>query len=253
LAKDLCQLLPLSASDSQASIVLWRVLARFAVMSFDLKTASGTNSSSTGTLDQPLGSEYRNLVKILDHGILLSPEATSPDWKELFATTITQVTLDAGQSGRAISIVEPLSRALEDRVAQKEQIPSIAYCTILVSSALYPVDKQSLEAAKRRLWGTSNPSTKSSSFDPYSHFYVYLRHCLQQSYSSLKGDVSVDTSELLSSVSKLVHGCPKLHAISLLVGIQDGLSPWILDEDTKFRGRKSSVLANSVIEILRSR
>jgi hypothetical protein len=250
LAKDLCQLLPLLASDSQASIVLWRVLVRFAMISFDLKTASGTNSSGTGTLDQPLGSEYRNLVKILDHGILLSPKATSPDWKELFAATITQVTLDAGQSGRAISIVEPLSRALEDRVAQKEQIPSIAYCTILVSNALYPVDKQSLEAAKRRLWGTSNPNTKSSSYDPYSHFYVYLRHCLLQSYSSLKGDVSVDTSELLSSVSKLVHGCPKLHAISLLVGIQDGLSPWILDEDTKFGGRKSSMLANSVREIL---
>jgi hypothetical protein len=249
LAKDLCQLLPLLASDTQASqapLVLWQVLAGFAMMSFDLKTVSGTNSSSTGSLDQPLGTEYRNLVKILEYGILLSLTAPLPEWKELLAATIAQVTSDAGQSGRAISIIEPLSRALEDRIALKEQMPSIAYCTILVSNALYPVDKQSLEAARRRLWGISNHISNSASLDPYSHFYVYLRYCLQQSYSSLVSDISVDAFELLSSVSTLVHGCPISHANGLLVGIQDGLAPWVLDQTAKFGGRKSSMLANSV-------
>jgi hypothetical protein len=247
LAKDLSQLLPLSASDSRASPVLWRVLARFAMMAFDLKPASGTNSSSNnGSLDQLLGSEYRNLVKILEHGIFLSAEEPLPDWKELFTATIAQVTTDAGQGGRAISIVEPLSRMLEDRVPQTQQKPSLAYCTILVSNALYPVDKQALEASRRRLWATSNASTKSASFDPYSHFYVYVRFCLQLSYNSLTVDDSVDASELLSSVSNLVNGCPTILVTGLLVGIQDGLAPWILDEAAKFGGRKLSMLANSV-------
>jgi len=246
LAKDLSQLLPAPAPDSRAPPVLWRVLAKCAVMAFDLKPASGTASSSSGSLDQPLGSEYRNLVKILEHGIFLSPEAPLPEWKELFAATIAQLTTDAGQSGRAISVVEPLSRVLEDRVPQAQKKPSLAYCTILISNALYPVDKQALEAARRRLWGTSNASTKSASLDPYSHFYVYVRYSLQESYNSLTGDGSVDASELLSSVSNFVYGCPTIHVAGLLVCIQDGLAPWILDEATKFGGRKSSMLANSV-------
>lgn len=246
LAKDLCQLLLMPASDALALPLLWRVLARYAMMTFDMKIASGTNSSSSGSLDQPLGSEYRNLVKILEHGILLSLEVPLPDWEEFFAATIAQATTDAGQSGCAISIIEPLSRVLEDRVARKERMPSLAYCSIMASNALYPMDKQALEAARRRLWGTSNTSTKSASFDPYSHFYSYVRHCLQQSYNSLTGDVSVDTSEFLSSVSKFVHRCPRTHATGLLIGIQDGLAPWVLDEATKFGGHKSSVLANTV-------
>ena len=246
LAKDLSQLLPLSVPDSRAPPVLWGVLARFAMMAFELKPASGTISSSSGSIDPPLGSEYRSLVKILEHGIFLSPEMPLPDWKELFTATIAQVTTDAGPSGRAISIVEPLSRVLEDRVAQTQKIPNPAYGTILVFNALYPVDKQALEAARRRLWGTSNISTKSASFDPYSHFYVYLKYCLQESYDTLTGDGSVDASELLLNVSNLVHGCPTTLVTGLLAGIQDGLAPWILDEATKFGGHKSSILANSV-------
>jgi hypothetical protein len=141
---------------------------------------------------------------------------------------------------------------LEDLVAQTQQRASLAYGAILVSNALYPVDKQALEAARRRLWGTSNTSTKSASFDPYSHFYVYVKYCLRESYGALTEEDSVDASKLLSNISNLVHGCPTILVTGLLAEIQDGLAPWILDEASKYGGRKSSVLVNSVSKTFES-
>lgn len=246
LVKDLSLLLPLSSPDSRASLVLWRALASFTMMAFDMKTSSGVSSSSSSSLEQPLGSEYRNIIKILELGIILSPNEPLPDWRGLYTRTISQVTLEAGHSGRAISVIEPLSRALEERLSKTEQKPSLAYCTMLMSNALYPGEKQALDAAKRLLWGTSNIGSKRSSFDPYSHFYGYARQCLEESYKSLIGDDLETEIELLSSVSDLVQGCPAILITGLLTNIQSGLAPWISDEAAKYGGRKTSVLGNSV-------
>jgi hypothetical protein len=216
------------------------------MMAFDLKPSSGATSGSSGNLDQPLGSEYRNIVRILELGIILSPGEPLPDWRELFAITIAQVTLEAGHSGRAISVIEPLSRVLKERVSKTGRPLSLAYCTMLISNASYPGEKQALDAARRRLWGTSTGGSKSSSFDPYSHLYIYGRQCLEYSYKLLIGDSSETDNELLWSMSNLVNGCPAVLMTGLLNNIQSGLAPWILDGASKFGGTKNPVLADSV-------
>jgi hypothetical protein len=246
LLKDLFQLLPHPFTECPASTVLWRLLAKYAINALSLKNTGSNSGSGSGGSDQPLGAEYRNIVKILELGITLSPGTPLSDWKELFAALVLQVTLESGESGRAISVIEPLARALHERRSTREQEQSLAYCATLLSVATYPKDRQALDSARRQLWGTSVTGAKSLSYDPYSYLYLYTRECLKISYKSVAAGASDNQVELLSAVADMVYRCPIVHATEFLISIQGGLTFWIADNDLKYRGRSSSVLATSV-------
>jgi hypothetical protein len=239
---DLFQLLPHPNSTHLASNALWKVIASYATVVLNSKATSGTSVSSSGGYDQPLGAEYRSFIKILEHGAMLF-SSPSESWRDLFVALSDQVTFEAGESGRAIAVIEPLARVFGDSLATTIHQPSLGYCPILLSKAVYPRDKQALDAARRLLWGTSNTSSKHASLDPYSQLYIYISHSLNESYKSVNIAVSSAVVELLTNVAELIPRCPTTLSTSLLTSIQGGLAPWLLDEDGKLGSRSSTPLA----------
>src|SRR5438045_3553414 len=117
---DLFQLLPAprtadaSASQFTPALYLWDILASYCTDALKTKAVSGTGSSNSSTShDQPLGAEYRSIIKVLDYGIACEP-FLSKVWENLFLALSDVVTIETGESGCAIVVIEPLARTLHE-------------------------------------------------------------------------------------------------------------------------------------------
>ncbi|TVY68796.1 Telomere length regulator protein rif1 [Lachnellula suecica] len=231
LAKDLLQCLP-SESTSSCRIA-WRVLADFAT------TATDTREDITGSNDQPLGVDYRSVVKILETGISLSPRDPLAGWNVLFEALVASATLDAGDAGRAIVVIEPLAKYLMPEnatSAEKSYSESLFYTRLLLIRATFPKDRQALEAARKRLWGTGNSSSKLSSFDPYVQMYKLLNQTLRSMYTSFSKRRLPDFTGVLSAIRMLLGRCPDELVLGILGKVQEGVACWILDPETHLTG-----------------
>ncbi|KAH6662331.1 Rap1-interacting factor 1 N terminal-domain-containing protein [Halenospora varia] len=231
LAKDLLPFLP--PNSTPPCKILWQTLADFAA------TATDTRESGSGSLEQPLGVDYRSVGKILEAGIAISPQEPPSGWKALFAALVNSVTLDAGDSGRAIVVVEPLAKFLtlyNSKSPENAQCTGLPYCHLLLQTARYPRDRQALDAARKRLWGGTNPGAKAPTFDPYTQCYTFIRVSLQTAYHSFSTRRLHDYTDIVSALTSLVGRCPDPLVVGALARLQDGIAPWMLDEGSKLTG-----------------
>ncbi|KAL3425569.1 Telomere length regulator protein rif1 [Phlyctema vagabunda] len=242
LLGDLIQLLPIQISEQNGMI--WRALAEFATLAIDSQDDSSSSSSSS--YGRPLGAEYRQITSILEIGIEISPSVAMPGWKILFEALVTRVTIESGDSGRAIAIVEPLAKALLPRLASiQDSTCGISYCQMLVAKTTFPKDRPALDAARRRLWGTVNIGPKTITFDPYSHLYDYVGLCLEKSYAAFT-EGATSYANLLSAVSELLHRCPATLFPKTVSRLQKGAASWILDPYLQLNGRQFSEISRAV-------
>jgi hypothetical protein len=225
--KDLFNLLP--AETTGSCRLIWQVLAEFASLAIDLRDKHENSKYS----EEPLGSDYREIIKILEAGITFSPSSPLPGWKVLFEALVTSATLDAGDAGRALAIVEPMAKIL----LPKDGVPpSLPYLHILLIKASYPKDRQALDAARKRLWGFVNATQKVAAFDPYSALYEYLRRSLEYSYASFSKSTSAVYSDIIAGTANLLSRCPRTLLLAALVNTQEGIAKWIADIDSRLSG-----------------
>jgi hypothetical protein len=236
LVKELLQLMPVDAEFNEPCKLIWQVLADLATRATD--TRDDNSSSSLMSNDQPLGVDYRNALEILEVGMHRSPHLPLPGWRSLFEVLVNSATLDAGDGGRAIAIIEPLARAFTAKFSKPAAGAEygLAYCRMIVSKANYPRDRQALDAARRKLWGAATGGLKPSSFDPYTELYSCLQGCLERSYASFNKDQALDYSDILSATTGLLSRCPAVMLYSVYLKLQSGIACWILDEHSKFSG-----------------
>jgi hypothetical protein len=232
LVRDLLTLLP--DGNTVPCRLIWQVLADFATIATDTRDDKDVTRSD----EQPLGVDYRDVVGILEVGVKISPHQPLPCWNALFGAMATSATLDAGDAGRAIVVIEPLAKFFVS-TPYKESTASIglAYLHSLVGKAVpYPKDRQALDAARRRMWGTENAGPKTANFDPYVHLYDYIQSSLLTAYDSLSEQTHHDYADIISSVTNLLYRCPSQLSLNVLIKIQTGISCWIMDAGHKVTG-----------------
>jgi hypothetical protein len=235
LVKDLLRLLP--SESTEQSRILWRILADFATTATDTRDESTAGSS--GADEQPLGGDYRSVVKLLEVGIDLSPQEVLPGWQGLFEALVTSATLDAGDGGCAIAVIDPLARILLAKLVKGDENVSLSglpYYHMLLSKATYPKDRQALDAARRKIWGTVSGGFKSPTFDPYNKLYEYVYHSLEVSYTALNEIQPYTHGDIISTITSLLARCPNVLLSAVLVKLQGGLVCWIQDDSVKLNG-----------------
>ncbi|MAD85615.1 MAG: hypothetical protein CL912_21855 [Deltaproteobacteria bacterium] len=232
LVELICTLSHLLPSESnERSRIIWQVLAEFAT------TANDTRDSNVRTGEEPLGSKYRKTIKILEIGVNLFPGVPSPAWGHLFQAAINSATLDAGDSGRAIGVIEEVAKIFLPKVPSDSLTSKgMFYLSLTLKKANYPKDKQALELAHRKLWGTGTTHQKSTSHDPYVYLYQYVNATLTTSYKSYSKDYLQECSENISALTGFLGRCPTSLLLAVLIKIQPGIEHWILDNDQRLLG-----------------
>lgn len=247
LAREFLQTLPIDAICPYGP---WVFIADILSLSVD-NSQSSYLMSTPGSDSATIGHEYRDIVKHLERGLRSTPNLPWENWNTLFQLLVTRVTCEVGETGCAIAVVEPLAKSLMEchSLSRDKTVPYILFKSgiELIITAKQPRDRQALDSARRRLWGTSVAGSKSASSDPFEYLYRLTNHFLENSYTHLElydqNDIVVP---LLKEVGNFLARCNSASVPNLLACLRDGICHWIQDSDIKCDSKQPSEVPNAV-------
>ncbi|CAJ2500477.1 Uu.00g033300.m01.CDS01 [Anthostomella pinea] len=247
LGQELTQTLP---ADEPHPYGPWVFLSE--MISTSLESSQSSYLTTDSGSQPPVGHEYREIVKHLERGIKCTPNLPWDQWLSLFQMLSTRATEEAGEAGYSIAVVEPLAKiVLESFPADDTPVPfnTLKSGIELLSAAKQPRDRQALDAARRRLWGTSVAGSRSPSIDPFDNLYRLTNRLLETSYVQLdRANHAEVVVPLLTEVTGFLVRCSQVLVFKSLVQIQHGLGLWIQDAD----GRYSSKQCPEVFEAVKN-
>ncbi|KAI1109418.1 Rap1-interacting factor 1 N terminal-domain-containing protein [Nemania sp. NC0429] len=209
---------------------------------------SQSSDSSTDS-HSPVGHDLRNVVKHLEKGINQMPSLPWGQWLSLFSFVARQATELSGEAGCSVAVVEPLAKAVFERLTPEADLisPNIYKCGLqLISIAKHPRDRQALDAARRRLWGTTAAGVRSASLDPFDNFYRLTSRLLETSYRTINYVDEDVLSALITQTSHFLSRSNQVLVFKSLMQLQQGLGPWIQDMDEQYGSKQRSTVAQAV-------
>ncbi|KAI1174043.1 Rap1-interacting factor 1 N terminal-domain-containing protein [Nemania sp. FL0916] len=228
------ELMQISHSDDPASYGVWIYIAEALVIYGENSQSSHLSTDSSN--QPPIGHTFRDMVKHLEKGINNTPNLRWSDWLSFFDSVIGQATELSGEAGCSVAIIEPLAKTILESLAPvtNATIPNIYKCSVqLICNARQPRDRQALDAAKRRLWGTTVAGARSASLDPFDNLYRLIAHLLGASY---KAEESVDEATIELLITETTHFLSRSNpvlAFKSLVELQQGIGSWVQDTDER--------------------
>ncbi|KAI1636339.1 Rap1-interacting factor 1 N terminal-domain-containing protein [Biscogniauxia mediterranea] len=224
------------------------------ILSSSLENSQLSHVTSDSGSEPSIGHEYREIIKHLERGIACTPNLPWDRWLSLFQVLVSRATEEIGEAGCAVGVVEPLSKTVFENSSMDSR-PDISRnslkCGIaLISAARQPRDREALDAARRRLWGTSAAGPRSASFDPFDYFYRLTNRLLETSYNNLeKLDHDEIVVPVLLEVANFLTRCSRVLVFKSLVQLQQGLGLWIRDADSRYSSRQSSTVSEAVKDL----
>ncbi|KLU88013.1 hypothetical protein MAPG_07002 [Magnaporthiopsis poae ATCC 64411] len=240
MSQELMQMIP---ADALCPGGPWVLIAELAAAGLEPSQHSSDLVGSSNS-DVLLGQEYRDIVKVLERGLRSTPGLGWHHWQSLFSSLVSRVRNVAGDAGVAITVVEPLAKSLLDTLPEDGSLPN--NCTIafaeLISAATHPRDRQAIEAARRRLWGTAASGARSASCDPFDNLYRACNAVLQRLYGA-EDVVHASAVTVLREVEAFMGRCNSQLALQTLGLLQAGFVPWIQDESTRLQSRQLTAVS----------
>ncbi|KAI1827186.1 hypothetical protein F4861DRAFT_494326 [Xylaria intraflava] len=246
--RDLAQeLMQISSLNGPASYGPWVFIAETISVPWDPNRSSSPSADSVG--QSPIGYEFRDIVKHLEKGISCNPNLPWPQWLLLFDFVNAQVTEFSGEVGCSVAVIEPLAKAILEswQIKESSMSPNLYNCCAqLVRCARHPRDRQALDFAKKRLWGTTVAGARSASFDPFDSLYRLTARLLEACYTNVDGmDEDVITS-LLTETSHFLSRSNQVLVFKTLVHLQQGIGPWIQDANEQYGTKQRSTVTEAV-------
>ncbi|KAL1888490.1 hypothetical protein Sste5346_009534 [Sporothrix stenoceras] len=213
-------------------------------------------SPSSGSANvTPAGHEYREVVRVLERGLRSTPKLPWARWQSLFCTICDRVREDAGEAGLAMCVLDPLAKTIMELRSQPSAAslsPTASRAVVeLLSLATHPRDRQAVDAAKRRLWGSAiAASGPMAPFDPFDYLYRLVDSILLQSYKAFDADNSEPddmVTTLLKELASFFGRSNEQLSVKALAAVQDGLAVWVQDVQGKLH--RGSSITNSVTAV----
>ncbi|KAK1767120.1 telomere length regulator protein rif1 [Phialemonium atrogriseum] len=243
LAEDLLSSLPMDALSPYGP---WLLVAD--KISMWLEAGPSSVQTSFSGSEAPVGHDYRDIARVLERGLKSTPNLPWKSWQSLFSSLCFRCRDEAGDAGVAIVAIEPLAKVLLDMWSAGDSSevtdPGVmAKCTAeLLSMATQPRDRQAVDAARRRLWGTVVSGTRSASFDTFDHLYKLVNLALAQLYQAAIPQTAEGVVSLLREIGGFLdRSNPQLVLKSLLI-LQSGIAFWIQDNEAETRRQHADVV-----------
>ncbi|KAF3764391.1 hypothetical protein M406DRAFT_259837, partial [Cryphonectria parasitica EP155] len=242
LAQELLRLLPM---DAHCPCGTWVMCAT--KMSAPLERSQHGSLGSSPGAGSNTGLEYRDMVKLLERGLKSSPNLPWTHWNRFFQRLTSRLRDEVGDAGVAVAAVEQLAGTIEDMSLDEHaggiQTRQFDAAIEILAVSTHPRDKQALDAAKRRLWGSSNAGARHPSFDPFDNMYRLLVSVLERVYGHIRSCDLDRVTKLLSGVESFFERAHPQLELRALIAIQTGLMCWLEDEDHRIT--KTDILAQT--------
>lgn len=234
LSKELLQTIPKNTLSSYGPWAMCaNSLSRFLEQGSD---KPGMNTAGPGSI---LGPEYRDLVSVLERGLLSHPNLPMKRWLVLFQAAASHAKLQVGDGGQALAIVEPLAKVvLEHLPGDSNALSTLSLrnsmlaTAALLETAKLPRDGQALEAARRRLWGNPITTARSGFVDPFDSLYKLSNALASTMYSTLSTSTEFEYgNEFIHGVATFLERSFPLARLNTLTKFQSSLCMLIEDEN----------------------
>jgi hypothetical protein len=247
LAQEMLASIP---ADMPCPCGVWYMVASTVIPGVASSSPREGHSQTSSASDAPVAREYREIAKILERGLRSTPNLSWARWTAALGSFERYVSEETLDSGRALAVVEPLAKvALEmtppDCVWGDEMSKVVRVTTALLSLSTHPRDRQAMDVARRRLWGT--PGSKAATFDPFDNLYRLTNLAMTYLYENLEQtgveDVSVPFLKELVGFLGRCNGSLVLRSMSI---IQEGLVLWVKDPDGRLSFRQLGATTEAV-------
>jgi hypothetical protein len=241
VCRELSLLLPQNTLSPYAVWILEASAVRLA-----LETPEDLSAPRIGKLPGP---EFREVVSLLERGLVSHPNLPFSHWHALFEYFSGRVAREFGDAGRAIVIVEPLAKLMLSNISfdsAKLCTKSVKTTQSLFETARLPRDRQALDAAQRKIWGSPYAATKAGSSDPFDNLYRLGNLILSSCYENLRVTQTTDIASLLSVIATFLVALFPQTELNTVHKLQEGLSLWFQDEKAQLQLSDESPLSKSV-------
>jgi hypothetical protein len=242
LAQDLLSAIPM---DTPRPYGPWLLVAEN-IMGW-LEPGYHSHQSAISAGETPVGHDYRDIVKVLERGIRSTPNLPPNHWESLFHACFQRVREETGDAGVAVVVIEPLAKVLVEQFTVHGLVDyplgCVRYVTELVSVATQPRDKQAVDAARKRLWGTALAGSRSSSFDTFDNLYRVVSEVLGYLYSHFNPADTDSTVQLFEELGGFFDRCNRHLFLKAMGSLQDGCLPWFEDRNRLLGSQNNSVFA----------
>ncbi|KAF7543826.1 hypothetical protein G7Z17_g10426 [Cylindrodendrum hubeiense] len=232
LTREMLRLLP---RDAQAPYGPWVLAASNMRLTLEQASSSSIPTSS----ERLLGPEYREVVSLLERGLLSHPNLPSPSWYSLLNFLSDHILQECGDAGRALGLVEPIAKIMLENFFNNTDKPTqtaLTVTTTLFDVAKLPRDRQAVEAARRRLWGAPPTISRASTYDPFDNLYKLQDQSMKFIYdnpANLHNEASM--ASYFEAVNTFMTASFSQTGIKTLSKLQDGLCPWIQDDKAQLK------------------
>ncbi|TDZ68158.1 Telomere length regulator protein rif1 [Colletotrichum trifolii] len=250
LAQEILSITPSWPSPvAHAPYAPWVFASDCLAAAFNSSQNSAQTNSSTAV--PGLGHEYRAVVRLLERGLKENPNLPWEHWSSLFSFLSNRSSEETGEAGRALGAIEPLAKIMRDVLPADRAAPLssmlISGAAGLLSVAHHPIDKQAVEAARRRLWGTAVTGSRTSSFDPFDNLYKLSNDVLERLYDTVdSGHIDGSVAIIINEVIAFLSRCNSELVSKTLYGLEGGLAVWIRDAQGKVDTRQSPVTSEAI-------
>ena len=245
LAQDLLSTIPFDTAIPYGS---WLLVSKNISARLEAGPSSVQTSSASGG-EIPVGLEYRAFVRVLERGLKSVPNLPSQDWRSFLDSVSSHCQQEAGDAGAAIGVIEPLAKLLteqwsvDDPTGRPILNTMAERTTDLLYHATHPRDRQAVDAAKRKIWGTAISGVRSASYDTFDHLYKLLNVSLNQLYQAVDPLAAEELAlPLLQEVGHFLDRSNPHLVAKTLVSLQDGLSLWIKDVQAETRPQPTEIV-----------
>ncbi|KAK2002921.1 hypothetical protein LX36DRAFT_195305 [Colletotrichum falcatum] len=250
LAQEILSVTPIWSSPvTHSPYAPWVIAAECLASTFSSSQSDSQTTSSTG--EHAVGHEYRTAVRLLERGWKETPDLPWRHWCQLLTALSNRASEEIGEAGRALGVIEPLAKAIRESIPT-DRASVVSEQTITASAELlfiakHPLDRQAVEAARRRLWGTAVTGPRSPSFDPFDNLYKLTNELLERLYEANEPANLDDSATLiLKECGGFLSRCNPELAPRTVSSFESGLVMWIRDPLGIIKARQSPAASEAV-------
>ncbi|KAK2011362.1 hypothetical protein LZ32DRAFT_648551 [Colletotrichum eremochloae] len=250
LAQEMLSVTPIWSSPvTHSPYAPWVIAAESLAATFNSSQNSALTTSSAG--EPTLGHEYRTVVRLLERGWKEAPNLPWQHWCPLLTALSNRASEESGEAGRALGAIEPLAKVVRESIPT-DRTSVVSAKTIIAAAELlfiakHPLDRQAVEAARRRLWGTAVTGPRSSSFDPFDNLYKLTNELMERLYeTNERGNLDDSATLLLKECGGFLSRCNPELAPRTVSNLESGLVLWIRDSQGIIKARQSPATSEAV-------
>ena len=246
-SRELLALLPSCSSSPSGP---WSLAASNTGLLLDKYRESSVTANEVPNAVSSLGPDYREIVSLLERGLASHTNVPCPAWFNLFDKVSASVKRTCGDVGRALVIVEPITKALlqlpEEHVLLKFSA-IVQVVRALFGIAAIEYNSRTIGIVRRRLWGATVVSTTSEEPHLFQALYASGDRILSHLYEDFaQPHAVIETPSTFSVLEQYLSKVPDASFIAALSGLQGGISRWVQDGEYHIQSSDHTPISSSV-------